>query len=143
MNAASLPMKVHRISFVERYNMLETTDNMPASRSGRLSLVTLEQSVSDASRRIRLETRETISRATIRIQSALDPSDGTETALEARTHIAKGIYPFVGFSLMFTVLIALPLVGVFASGPWARRYWRPLTAPVVFCCGVFGSLISG
>ena len=112
---------------MESYNLIETTDDVP-----------------ERTRRSTLHVaRQTISRATIKIQSALlDPSDGTETALEARTHIAKGIYPFVGFSLMFTVLIAVPLVGAFASGPWVQRYWRPLTAPVIGICAVC-SFISG
>mmetsp|Transcript_884 Transcript_884/g.1767 ORF Transcript_884/g.1767 Transcript_884/m.1767 type:complete len:953 (-) Transcript_884:963-3821(-) len=118
--AAKLNPKKRKLSFAESHGLPRANDE-PVAPSTARSLRSLRHAASDT------------------VRALADPSDGTESAEEARANVVKGIFPFVGCSLMFTALVAVPGVGVFSLGPWSHEYWRPLTAPIIVSC-MFNSL---
>jgi len=72
-------------------------------------------------------------------------ADASESPIEARKQIGKSIFGFVGFALVFTTFVALPILAGFAAIPWsAEKYGlRSILAPTLWAVGFFPAVTIG
>lgn len=72
-------------------------------------------------------------------------ADASETPIEARKQIGKSVFGFVGFALVFTTFIALPILAGFAAIPWSNQKYelRNILGPTLWAVGFFPAITIG